>query len=86
MWGDRVAARAASQALTLSLWRREFRSTAVADAGIPAFDFVPVAVESCVSSGAAAIEIEIGGAIARVGPSVDLAFLGEVLRLLKAMA
>jgi hypothetical protein len=39
-----------------------------------------------VGSGAAALEIEIGGAIARVGPGVDLAFLGEVLRLLKATA
>ena len=36
--------------------------------------------------GAAAIEIEIGGAMVRVGPGVELAFLGEIIRLLKAMA
>ena len=67
-------------------WRREFRSAAVSDAGVPASDFVSVVVENRVGSGAAALEIEIGGAIARVGPGVDLAFLGEVLRLLKATA
>ena len=36
-------------------------------------------------SGAAAIEIEIGGAILRVGAEVELGFLGKVLRLLKAL-
>jgi hypothetical protein len=35
--------------------------------------------------GAAAIEIEIGGATLRVGAEVELGFLGKVLRLLKAM-
>ena len=37
-------------------------------------------------NGAAAIEIEIGGAIVRVRPGVDPAFLDEVIRLLKAAA
>lgn len=32
----------------------------------------------------AAIEIEIGGTIVRIGPGVELGFLGDVLRLLKA--
>jgi hypothetical protein len=32
------------------------------------------------------IEIEIGSALVRVAPGVELAFLGEVLRLLRAMA
>ena len=36
-------------------------------------------------SGAAAIEIEIGSALVRVEAGVELAFLGKVLRLLKAM-
>ena len=61
-------------------WRREFRAAAVADAGVPGSDFVPIVAENGVGSNAAAIEIEIGGAIVRVG----VAFLGEVIRLLKA--
>ena len=36
-------------------------------------------------SGAAAIEIEIGGATLRVGTGIEFGFLGKVLRLLKAL-
>jgi transposase len=68
-------------------WRREFGSAAVAnamvEAGAQALDFVPVVVDA--GSGAAAIEIEIGSAIVRVGAGVELGLLGKVLRLLKAM-
>jgi hypothetical protein len=46
-------------------------------------DFVPLVVDG--GSGAAAIEIEIGGAIVRVRAGVELGLLGKVLRLLKAM-
>jgi transposase len=69
-------------------WRREFRSAAVAELGIPRSlsDFVPVVAERHGSSGTAVIEIEIGGAIVRVGAGVELAFLGDVIRLLKATA
>ena len=42
-------------------------------------------MERHVGSIAAAIEIEIGSAIVRVGAEVDLAFLSKVLCLLKAM-
>ena len=66
-------------------WRRQFRSAAVADAGLVASDFVPVVAENRGVSSAAAIEIEIGGATLRVGAAVELGFLGKVLRLLKAM-
>ena len=66
-------------------WRRQFRSAAVADAGLVASDFVPVVAETRGGSGAAPIEIEIGGATARVGAGVELGFLGKVLRLFKAM-
>ena len=66
-------------------WRRQFRSAGVADAGLVASDFVPVVAENRGGSGAAAIEIEIGGAILRVGAEVELGFLGKVLRLLKAL-
>ena len=67
-------------------WRREFRSAAVADAGVPGPDFVPVVADSPAGAGAAAIAIEIGGAVVRVGAGADLALLGEVIRLLQATA
>ena len=67
-------------------WRREFRSAAVADAGVPGPDFVPVVADSPAGAGATAIEIAIGGAIVRVGSGADLALLGEVIRLLQATA
>ena len=66
-------------------WRRQFRSAAVADAGLVASDFVPVVAENQGGSGATAVEIEIGGATLRVGAGIELGFLGKVLRLLKAM-
>jgi transposase len=66
-------------------WRREFGSVSnvMAEAGAHGPDFVPVVVDG--GSGAAAIEIEIGGAIVRVRAGVELGLLGKVLRLLKAM-
>jgi hypothetical protein len=66
-------------------WRREFGAAAdvIAEAGRHGPDFVPVVADA--GSGAAAIEVEIGGAIVRVRAGVDLAVLGKVLRLLKAM-
>jgi transposase len=67
-------------------WRREFGSSVahtMAEGGARELDFVPVAADG--GSGAAAIEIEIGGAIVRVGAGVELGLLGKVLRLLKAM-
>jgi transposase len=67
-------------------WRREFRAAALVDTGIPRSDFVPVVAENRIGSGPAAIDIEIGSAIVRIGPGVDLTVLGEVIRLLKAMA
>lgn len=67
-------------------WRKELRSAAVAEVGVPDSIFVPIVAENRVGSNAATIEIEIGGAIVRVGPDVDRAFLSEVIRLLKAAA
>jgi len=67
-------------------WRRDFGSAvanAMAEAGARELDFVPVVADG--GSGAAAIEIEIGGAIVRVRAGVELGLLGKVLRLLKAM-
>jgi len=67
-------------------WRREFRSATAADMGVLGTDFVPIVAENHIGSGAAVIEIEVGGAIVRAEPGVDLGFLGEVLRVLKATA
>jgi len=44
-----------------------------------------VVSESHAGSATPVIEIEIGSAIVRVEAGVELAFLGKVLRLLKAM-
>jgi transposase len=67
----------------LYAWRRELRSAAVADAGIP--EFVPLVAETRVVPITPAVEIEISGAIVRVAPGVDLAFLGEIVGVLKAL-
>jgi transposase len=70
----------------LYAWRREFRSAAVADAGVPELAFVPVIAQERVAVGNATVEIEIGGVILRAGPGTDLGFLGEVIGVLKATA
>jgi transposase len=66
-------------------WRREFRAAMAAKASVPGSDFVPIVAENRIGSDAAMIAIEIGGAIIRVGPGFDPVFLGEVVRLLKAV-
>jgi transposase len=66
-------------------WRRRFGTGAVGDGGLAASDFVPVGAEKEAGCGARAIEIEIGGAIVRVGAGIDMAVLGKVVRLLKAL-
>jgi transposase len=65
-------------------WRRQFGSAAIAAGGISEPAFVPVVAETHAGYGAA-IEIEVGGAIVRVGGGVDMAVLGKVLRLLKTL-
>jgi transposase len=67
----------------LYMWRRELRSGALANRGIAMPDFVPIVPERRSASGAAAIELEIGGAVLRTDAGVDLAFLGKIIRLLK---
>ena len=68
----------------LYMWRRELRSGALGNTGTLGLDFVPVVAERRSASGTGAIEIEIGGAVLRAGTGVDLAFLGRIVRLLKA--
>ena len=70
----------------LYAWRREFRSTVVADGGVPVPEFVPVIAQERVSASSAAVEIEIGGIVLRASPGVDFGFLGEIVRVLKATA
>jgi transposase len=68
----------------LYMWRREVRSGALANRGIAMPDFVPLVPENRAASRTAAIEIEIGGAVLRADAGIDLAFLGKIVRLLKA--
>ena len=68
----------------LYMWRREVRSGALAKTGAALPDFVPIVAERRAVSGTAAIEIEIGGAVLRASPGVDVTFLGKIVRLLKA--
>ena len=68
----------------LYMWRRKLRSGALGHSGALGLDFVPVVAERRSASGTGAIEIEIGGAVLRADAGVDLAFLGRIVRLLKA--
>jgi transposase len=68
----------------LYMWRRELRSGALGNTGAADVDFVPIVAESRAAPRTAAIEIEIGGAVLRADAGIDLAFLGKIVRLLKA--
>ena len=68
----------------LYMWRRELRSGALANTGAALPDFVPIVSDSRAATRTAAIEIEVGGAVLRASPGVDMAFLGKIVRLLKA--
>jgi transposase len=68
----------------LYIWRRELRSGALGKAGAALPDFVPIVSDSRAASRTAPIEIEIGGAVLHADAGVDLAFLGKIIRLLKA--
>ena len=70
-------------------WRREFRMIGgAAEPGL-ACGFVPVAVaQEAPSRGVGlavdAVEIELGGAVLRAAPGVEMAFLSAVLRAMRA--
>jgi len=70
----------------LYAWRRELRSTVVADSGVPMPDFVPVVTEPRPHTGAARVEIAIGEAVLRVSPGTDLSLLGDIIRVVKAVS
>ena len=69
----------------LYAWRREFRVTGgTAEPGL-ACGFVPVAVAEQAPGGTAgAVEIEVGGAVLRAAPGVEMDFLSAVLRAMRA--
>ena len=67
----------------LYMWRRELRSGALANRGLALPDFVPIVPENRAASHSGVIEIEIGGAVLRADAGVDLALLGNIVRLLK---
>ena len=69
----------------LYAWRREFRVTGGTAAPGLACGFVPVAVtEQAPSRVAGAVEIEVGGAVLRAAPGVEMDFLSAVLRAMRA--
>jgi transposase len=69
----------------LYAWRREFRVTGGTGAPGLACGFVPVAVaEQAPGQVAGAVEIEVGGAVLRAAPGVEMDFLSAVLRAMRA--
>lgn len=78
----------------LFAWRKAARAGLLTLPADAALAFVPVVTETCgdharlamAAFGSATILIEIGGAIVRVAPGVDLAWLRDVLRAVKAAA
>jgi transposase len=73
----------------LYAWRREFRAPGGAAEPALACGFVPVAVCApapgrCASRVAGAVEIEVGGAVLRAAPGVEMDFLSAVLRAMRA--
>lgn len=77
--------------LTFS-WRKAARAGVLTLPSDAALQFVPVvtavggdcAMPAPAASGSAAVSIEIGGVIVRAAPGVDLAWLRDVLRVVKA--
>lgn len=76
----------------LFAWRKAARAGLLTLPSDAAPQFVPVVMEArddgampaTAASGSAAVSIEIGGAIVRAAPGVDLAWLRDVLRVVKA--
>jgi transposase len=75
----------------LFAWRKAARSGLLTLPSEAALQVVPVVTEvrddamsAMAASGSAAVAIEIGGAIVRAAPGVDLGWLRDVLRVVKA--
>jgi transposase len=76
----------------LFAWRKAARAGMLTLPMDATFEFVPIVTEECegaalpaaVALGSTAISIEIGSAIVRAAPGVDLSWLRDVLRVVKA--
>lgn len=76
----------------LFAWRKAARAGLLTLPSDAALEFVPVVAEvrgddglpAPAVCGSAAVSIEIGGAVVRTAPGVDLAWLRDVLRVVKA--
>jgi transposase len=76
----------------LFAWRKAARAGLLTLPADAALQFVPVVTEvrddgatpGTATSGSTMVSIEIGGAIVRAAPGVDLAWLRDVLRVVKA--
>src|ERR1700748_2565719 len=67
-------------------WSTAEKAAIVAETLVPGPEFVPIVAQGRVAAGSAAIEIEIGDMVVRASPGIDLGFLVEVIRVLKATA
>jgi transposase len=76
----------------LFAWRKAARAGMLTLRSDATLEFVPIVTEACegaalpaaVALGSAVISIEIGSAIVRAAPGVDLAWLRDVLQVVKA--
>jgi FkbM family methyltransferase len=86
MMNRNLVLRPAEMAIELEVPAVVANATAAIDRRVPAAGSVPVVVAAPPSGCApGAIEIEINGSVVRASPGVDVALLGEVIRLLKAV-
>ena len=67
----------------LYAWRREFRAAGGTAESRLACGFVPVALAEA-APGRGAVEIELGDAVLRATPGVEMEFLSAVLRAMRA--
>jgi transposase len=80
-----VAARYGVHPNLLYAWRRRFGGIVGASEPGRGCGFVPVVIaEPAPSRVAGMVEIELGGAVLRAAPGVEMAFLGAVLRTMRA--
>ncbi|GHU05895.1 transposase [Alphaproteobacteria bacterium] len=80
--GSAVARRYGIHPNQLYGWRRELR-LAMPQMAAPFPEFVPVSLTEEVKVPDPVVEILVGGVVVRASPGVDLAFLSDVLRVVR---